>query len=44
MGRAAIEAASPLVDSVDDSIARINERLDHVDEAKDELRELGGNA
>jgi hypothetical protein len=44
IGRLAIESASPLVDSVDDSIARINSRLDHVHEAKDELRELGGNA
>jgi hypothetical protein len=44
IGRRAIEAASPLVDSVDDSISRINTRLDQVDEAKDELRELGGNA
>jgi len=44
IGRAAIEIASPLVDSVDDSIARINTRLDQVDEAKHELRELGGNA
>jgi tRNA (Thr-GGU) A37 N-methylase len=44
IGRAAIEGASPLVDSVDDSIARINTRLDQVDEAKHELRELGGNA
>ncbi len=38
----AIESASPLVDSVDDSLRRINERLDHVDEAKNELRDLGG--
>jgi hypothetical protein len=42
IGRAAIEGASPLVDSVDDSIARINTKLDHVEQAKDELRELGG--
>ena len=33
IGSRAIEAASPLVDGVDDSIARINERLDQVDEA-----------
>jgi hypothetical protein len=44
VSKMAIESAGPLVDSVDDSIARINERLDHVDEAKSELRELGGNA
>jgi hypothetical protein len=44
IGRSAIEGASPLVDSVDDSIARINTRLDHVEQAKNELRELGGNA
>ena len=42
IGRSAIEGASPLVDSVDDSIARINTRLDHVEQAKNELRELGG--
>jgi hypothetical protein len=42
IGRSAIEGASPLVDSVDDSIARINTKLDHVEQAKDELRELGG--
>jgi hypothetical protein len=44
IGRTAIEGASPLVDSVDDSISRINARLDHVEQAKDELREFGGNA
>jgi hypothetical protein len=44
IGRTAIEGASPLVDSVDDSISRINARLDHVEQAKNELRELGGNA
>jgi hypothetical protein len=44
IGSRAVEAASPLVDSVDESIARINQRLDHVDEARDELRELGGNS
>ena len=42
VSKTAIEAASPLVDSVDDSLRRINERLDHVDEAKNELRDLGG--
>jgi hypothetical protein len=42
IGRSAIEGASPLVDSVDDSIARINTKLDHVEQAKEELRELGG--
>jgi hypothetical protein len=44
IGRTAIEGASPLVDSVDDSISRINARLDHVEQAKNELREFGGNA
>jgi len=42
IGRAAIEAASPLVDGVDESLARINDRLDLVDEARVELRRLGG--
>ena len=44
VSKMAIESASPLVDSVDDSLKRINQRLDHVDEARGELRELGGNA
>jgi len=44
VSKTAIESASPLVDSVDDSIRRINERLDHVDEARGELRELDGFA
>ena len=42
IAQSAIESASPLVDSVDDSLTRINERLDHHAEARDELRELGG--
>ena len=42
IGRAAIEAASPLIDGVDESLARINDRLDHVDDARHELRRLGG--
>jgi hypothetical protein len=44
IGRAALEAASPIVGSVDDSLREINERLDHHAEAIEELRELGGNA
>ncbi len=44
VSKMAIESASPLVDTVDDSLKRINQRLDHVDEARGELRELGGNA
>jgi len=44
IGRTAIEAASPLVGGVDESLRTINERLDHVEEARDELRDLGGNA
>jgi hypothetical protein len=43
IGRTAIEAASPLVGGVDESLRTINERLDHVEEARDELRDLGGN-
>lgn len=43
IGARAIDAASPLADGVDESIARINERLDQVDEARDELRDLGGH-
>jgi hypothetical protein len=42
IGRTAIEAASPLVGSIDDSLRGINERLDHHDEAIEELKELGG--
>ncbi len=42
IGRAAIAAASPLVDGVDESLTRINDRLDMVDEARRELRRLGG--
>jgi hypothetical protein len=42
VGRTAIEAASPLVGSVDESLQRINDRLDYHVEAKDELRDLGG--
>jgi hypothetical protein len=42
IGTAAIEAASPLVGSVDDSLREINERLDLQAQAVDELRELGG--
>lgn len=41
IGRAAIEAASPLVDGVDESLHRINDRLDLVEEARRELRHLG---
>ena len=44
IGRTAIEGASPLVGSVDDSLQEINERLDHRAEAIEELRELGGEA
>ena len=43
IGQSAIEAASPLVDSVDDSLGRINVRLDHHAEAREELRDLGGH-
>ena len=43
ISQSAVEAASPLVDSVDDSLTRINERLDHHTEARNELRELGGH-
>jgi len=41
IGRAAIEAASPLVDGVDESLTRINDRLDLVEDARRELRQLG---
>jgi hypothetical protein len=44
IGRTAIEAASPLVGGVDDSLRTINERLDYVDEARNELKDLGGSA
>lgn len=40
--RAALDAGSPLVGSVDDALRSIHERLDHLAEAHDELRELGG--
>jgi len=43
IGRSAMEVASPLVESVDDSIARINTRLDHVEQAKEELRDLNSS-
>jgi hypothetical protein len=42
IGRTALEAASPLVGNIDDSLQDINERLDHHAEAIEELRELGG--
>jgi hypothetical protein len=41
VGRTALEAASPLVSSVDDSLRDIKQRLDHHVEARDELRHLG---
>ncbi len=41
IGQAAIEAGSPLVGSVDDSLRAINELLDHHAEAIEELKELG---
>jgi hypothetical protein len=41
IGRTALEAASPLVSSVDDSLREITQRLDHHTEARDELRDLG---
>ena len=44
LGRRAIEAASPLVGSIDDALRAMNERLDLQAEAIDELRELGGGA
>jgi hypothetical protein len=44
IGRTALEAASPLVGSVDDALHTINQRIDHVHEARDELRELGGSS
>jgi len=40
--RSALEAASPLVGSVDESLQTIEQRLDLIAEAKDELKELGG--
>jgi hypothetical protein len=39
---AALEAASPLIGSVDDSLQAVNERLDSIDEARQELREISG--
>lgn len=41
IGRTAVDAASPLVGSVDEALRAINERLDHHIEARDELRRLG---
>jgi hypothetical protein len=43
IGRTALEAASPLVGGIDESLRDINERLDHHEEAIDELKELGGH-
>ncbi|MEX0665359.1 MAG: hypothetical protein WD598_11420 [Acidimicrobiia bacterium] len=42
IGRTALEAASPLVGSIDEALDDINERLDHHAEAIEELKELGG--
>jgi hypothetical protein len=42
IGRTALEAASPLVGSIDEALQDINERLDHHEQAIEELRELGG--
>jgi hypothetical protein len=44
IGRRAVEAASPLVGSIDDALHAVNEKLDLQAEAIDELRELGGGA
>jgi hypothetical protein len=44
IGRTALEAASPLVGSIDESLREINERLDHHAEAIEELKEIGGTA
>ena len=44
IGRRAIEAGSPIVGSIDESLRAVNERLDLQAEAIDELRELGGGA
>jgi hypothetical protein len=41
VGRTALEAASPLVTSVDDSLRDIQQRLDLQAQARDELRDLG---
>ena len=38
----ALEAASPLVGSVDESLQTIEQRIDLIAEAKNELKELGG--
>lgn len=38
----ALEAASPLIGSVDDSLQAVHERLDSIDEARQELREISG--
>ena len=40
--RSALEAASPLVGSVDESLQTIEQRIDLIAEAKNELKELGG--
>jgi hypothetical protein len=40
ISRTAIEAASPIVGGVDESLRTINERLDHVEEARSELEDL----
>ena len=42
IGKRAIEAASPLVGSIDESLHALDERLNLQAEALDELRELGG--
>ena len=43
IGRTALEAASPLVGGIDESLRDINERLDHHEEAIEELKKLGGH-
>jgi hypothetical protein len=43
IGRTALDAASPLIGTIDESLAEINERLDQHAEAIQELRELGGS-
>lgn len=44
IGRAALEAASPLVGGIDEALRDINEHLDHHAQAIEELRDLGGEA
>jgi hypothetical protein len=44
IGRTALDAATPLVGSIDESLQEINERLDQHAEAIEELKELGGGA